>query len=223
MDLSSKLVKGAVPDRVVATLHPVLDAVILTLPWFACPLVPWKYTTIFEVYVTVFESPELETLKFVFIFVVSKLLKFITFVRLALRISPVILKLFGNVIPVVITLLVAVGPIFISSLIYIFLATPSPPDKITEPVILDELSVVRVFVICPLVESVVKAPELAIVLPILPGETKVAPFRLDAFKLGTFVVLDTTKGAVPVETVEICTFALKFPTKRLFPLATYIA
>jgi hypothetical protein len=39
--------------------------------------------------------------------------------------------------------------------------------------------------------------------PIVPGDAKVAPFKLDAFRFATFVVLLTVNGAVPVETVEV--------------------
>lgn len=47
-------------------------------------------------------------------------------------------------------------------------------------------------------DKVVNAPVLALVPPIAPGEAKVAPFKLDAFRLGTFVVEATVNGAVPV-------------------------
>ena len=50
---------------------------------------------------------------------------------------------------------------------------------------------------------VVKAPLPAVVEPMDPGAAKVAPPRELAFKLATFVVLETTKGAVPVATVLV--------------------
>lgn len=51
--------------------------------------------------------------------------------------------------------------------------------------------------------SVVNLPVLGVVLPIAPGEAKVAPFSELAFRLATLVVEVTTSGAVPVETVEV--------------------
>jgi hypothetical protein len=59
----------------------------------------------------------------------------------------------------------------------------------------------KVLVITPDVEIVVKAPELGVVLPIELGELNVLPFNVEALRLATFVVLDTVKGLVPVETV----------------------
>jgi hypothetical protein len=47
-------------------------------------------------------------------------------------------------------------------------------------------------------DKVVNAPVLGLVPPIAPGEAKVAPFKLEAFRLGTFVVEATVNGAVPV-------------------------
>ena len=52
-------------------------------------------------------------------------------------------------------------------------------------------------------DTVVNAPVEAVVEPIAPGAANVAPFKEDAFKLATFVVDDTTNGAVPVDTVEV--------------------
>jgi hypothetical protein len=43
------------------------------------------------------------------------------------------------------------------------------------------------------------------VLPIEPGDAKVAPLSDDAFRLATFVVEATTNGAVPVAIVEVIT------------------
>jgi hypothetical protein len=50
---------------------------------------------------------------------------------------------------------------------------------------------------------VVNAPEPAVPLPIEPGAAKVAPFKLEALRLATFVVDATTKGAVPVARVDV--------------------
>jgi hypothetical protein len=63
--------------------------------------------------------------------------------------------------------------------------------------------VTNVDVIWPVALMVVNAPLDAVVLPIAPGEAKVAPLNDEAFKLGTFVVLVTTNGAVPIAIVEI--------------------
>jgi hypothetical protein len=52
-------------------------------------------------------------------------------------------------------------------------------------------------------DKLVKIPELEVPDPIEPGEEKVAPFNELAFKLATFVVLETVNGEVPVETVLI--------------------
>jgi hypothetical protein len=49
----------------------------------------------------------------------------------------------------------------------------------------------------------VKAPVDAVPPPMAPGFANVFPFKLLALRLGTFVVLETTKGAVPVATVEV--------------------
>jgi hypothetical protein len=48
---------------------------------------------------------------------------------------------------------------------------------------------------------VVNAPLPGELLPILPGFEKVAPFKVDALRFGTFVVLETINGGVPVEIV----------------------
>jgi hypothetical protein len=45
----------------------------------------------------------------------------------------------------------------------------------------------------------------AVLLPIAPGFKNVLPKTEDAFKFATFVVEDTVKGAVPVETVLVIT------------------
>ena len=45
--------------------------------------------------------------------------------------------------------------------------------------------------------------ELGVPNPIDPGAAKVAPFKLEALRLGTLVVLLTTKGAVPVAMVKV--------------------
>ena len=51
------------------------------------------------------------------------------------------------------------------------------------------------------------APVPGVVLPIGPGEAKVAPLKDEAFRLATLVVLVTTKGAVPIATVLVKTGA----------------
>jgi hypothetical protein len=51
--------------------------------------------------------------------------------------------------------------------------------------------------------KVVNAPVPAVPLPIAPGLAKVAPLKEDAFRFATFVVEDTTRGAVPVDTVDV--------------------
>ena len=58
-------------------------------------------------------------------------------------------------------------------------------------------------VMSPEAEILVKAPDPAIVDPIAPGEAKVAPPSKLAFKLLTTVLLATTKGGVPEETVLV--------------------
>ena len=64
-------------------------------------------------------------------------------------------------------------------------------------------------VVSPLAVSVVNAPLPGVVPPIAPGDAKVAPLRLEAFRLATLVVLATTNGAVPVASVDvICPVAL---------------
>ena len=57
--------------------------------------------------------------------------------------------------------------------------------------------------ILPEAVRVVKFPESAVVLPMGPGEEKVASPRKLAFKLGTTVVEITVSGAVPVVAVEM--------------------
>jgi hypothetical protein len=67
-------------------------------------------------------------------------------------------------------------------------------------------------------ESVVKAPVDAVPLPIGPGAANVAPLRDDAFRFGTLVVLVTTRGGVPIATVDVnCPVTL-----RLVPVAAPI-
>jgi hypothetical protein len=61
---------------------------------------------------------------------------------------------------------------------------------------------VPVPVIAPVAVSVVNAPVDAVPPPIAPGAAKVAPLRLEAFRLATLVVLVTVNGAVPIATVD---------------------
>jgi hypothetical protein len=51
--------------------------------------------------------------------------------------------------------------------------------------------------------KLVKVPELGVEEPILLGDANVEPFNKLAFKLGIFVVLAITRGAIPDETVEV--------------------
>lgn len=91
--------------------------------------------------------------------------------------------------------------------IAMLLIVPKVPELIVivpAPVVVyDWLFVVVLAVITPVAVKVVNEPVLGVVDPIGPGEAKVAPLRLEAFKLATLVVLATTKGAVPVETVDV--------------------
>lgn len=62
----------------------------------------------------------------------------------------------------------------------------------------------------------VNAPVLAVVPPMGPGEANVAPLKLEAFRLATFVVLTTENGAVPIASVEvICPVASTGPVKNV--------
>ena len=62
-----------------------------------------------------------------------------------------------------------------------------------------------VLVITPEAEIVVNAPDPGVVLPMDPGEAKVAPNKELAFKFGTTVVLAIVNGEVPVDTVLVMT------------------
>lgn len=75
----------------------------------------------------------------------------------------------------------------------------SPPAVfVTTPAVLKPKLVMEVFAV-----KVVKVPAAAVPPPMAPGAEKVRPFSDEAFKFGTFVVDATTKGAVPVVTVEV--------------------
>jgi hypothetical protein len=95
-----------------------------------------------------------------------------------------------------------------------FLATASPPEFTTLPVLVLVLSVVLDAVI------VVKKELDGIVDPIVPGFAKVFPLRNDTLRFGTLVVLEMEKGAVPVETVLV-KYGLdtKVPTYNFLPIA----
>jgi len=83
-----------------------------------------------------------------------------------------------------------------------------------------EVPVDNVEVITPEALKVVNAAVEGVVPPIAPGAANVAPDKEDAFKLVTFVVLDTVNGAVPVETVETNVFAVTdVPTKSCLAIA----
>ena len=71
---------------------------------------------------------------------------------------------------------------------------PEPKVLVVEPVAIVE---------APLEVRVVKAPVPGVPEPIGPGAAKVAPERDEAFRLATLVVEVTTRGAVPVEMVEV--------------------
>ena len=53
------------------------------------------------------------------------------------------------------------------------------------------------------VVKLVKAPVLAVPLPIAPGAANVAPLSEEALRLATLVVEVTTNGAVPIATVDV--------------------
>jgi hypothetical protein len=55
----------------------------------------------------------------------------------------------------------------------------------------------------PLTVRFVNVPTFGVPEPIGPGAAKVAPFKLEAFRFGTFVVDATVNGAVPVATEEV--------------------
>lgn len=79
--------------------------------------------------------------------------------------------------------------------------------------------VASVEVICPVAENVVNAPVFGVVPPIAPGTAIVAPFREEAFRFATFVVLAMDNGAVPVASEEvICLVKLSVPVCVLFPV-----
>lgn len=58
-------------------------------------------------------------------------------------------------------------------------------------------------VMTPVAESEVNAPDAGVPPPIAPGAAKVAPPSEEALRFATLVVLATTKGALPVETVDV--------------------
>lgn len=69
-----------------------------------------------------------------------------------------------------------------------------------------------------LLVRVVNAPLPGVVPPIAPGDAKVAPLKLEAFRLATLVVLATENGAVPVARVEtICS-----PVLTVVPLSVML-
>jgi hypothetical protein len=67
-----------------------------------------------------------------------------------------------------------------------------------------ELTVIPEFAVYnPFVLKVVNDPDDAVVIPIGPGFANVFPLSVAALKLATVVVEAITKGAVPVDTVEV--------------------
>ena len=80
------------------------------------------------------------------------------------------------------------------------------PVKLTEAV---EAAPAPLKFPCPVAPREVKSPLEAVVPPMAPGAAKVAPPRLEALRLATFVVLATLKGDVPVASVDtICSAVL---------------
>jgi hypothetical protein len=55
----------------------------------------------------------------------------------------------------------------------------------------------------PEADIVVNTPVDGVEDPIGPGLANVAPLKVDALKLATVVVDETTNGAVPVDTVDV--------------------
>jgi hypothetical protein len=69
-----------------------------------------------------------------------------------------------------------------------------------------------------LLDKLVNEPEFGVTFPIALGDENVFPFKNEEFKFGITVLLATTKGAVPFDTVLI-----KVPESvRLVPVATPI-
>ncbi len=62
----------------------------------------------------------------------------------------------------------------------------------------------------------VNVPADAVPPPIAPGAAKVAPLKDEAFKLATFVVDVTTRGAVPIAIVEINCVPVMVPAPVMF-------
>ena len=96
---------------------------------------------------------------------------------------------------------VAEPPFVAETASVVFPIAREPDDKTRAPVELLVLAVALLKVTIPEAAIVVAAvPD-----PIAPGLANVFPFRLDAFKLATFVVDATVNGAVPVEIVLVKT------------------
>jgi hypothetical protein len=86
-----------------------------------------------------------------------------------------------------------------STVVVVPASVPKRPADVlvTTPFVVNPPSVIEVFPV-----RAVKVPAAGVPPPIVPGAAKVAPLSDDAFKFATFVVEETTKGAVPVEIVE---------------------
>jgi hypothetical protein len=87
-----------------------------------------------------------------------------------------------------------------STVVVVPARVPSNPPEVlvTTPAVVNPASVTEVLPV-----RVVKVPLPGVPDPIDPGAAKVAPFKDEAFRLATLVVEATTKGAVPVATVEV--------------------
>ena len=78
------------------------------------------------------------------------------------------------------------------------MASSPAAELVTMPAVVRPESVMEVLPV-----KVVNVPAAAVPPPMAPGFEKVAPFKEEAFKLGTLVVEATTNGAVPVASVEV--------------------
>lgn len=74
---------------------------------------------------------------------------------------------------------------------------------VVEAIVNGAVPVASVLVMAPVAEIVVKAAAAGVPPPIAPGALIVAPERLEAFRLATFVLEATTSGAVPFAKVLV--------------------
>ena len=110
----------------------------------------------------------------------------------------------ANEVPAIIVALVPDAIVLESVNVILGTIILAPRDVAGFPVILP-LIVIPLNDDIPEVDNVVKAPEPAVVLPILPGDPNVAPLNVDAFKFATLVDDAIVNGAVPVDKVEVIT------------------